>query len=78
MEIIREEVHPKMVKNRQKESALDQTADSSYDYKEGKISPWKSNKDDQTVDSDSKSKTFGQITTTKPMNGEANQKNGEK
>ena len=40
-----------MVKNRQKESALDQTADSSYDYKEDKISPWKSNKDDQTVDS---------------------------
>ena len=51
MKIIREEVHPKMVKNRQKESALDQTADSSYDYKEDKISPWKSNKDDQTVDS---------------------------
>jgi len=39
VKIIREEVHQKMVKNRQKESALDQTADSSYDYKEDKISP---------------------------------------
>jgi len=38
VKIIREEVHPKMVKNRQKES-LDQTADSSYEYKEDTISP---------------------------------------